>query len=85
MERGGFRLSPFLLMLYNKIEVEFPRIVYPKIQVKWDGVDYNKLESLRVETYAEFEALKGEFVLNFKEVTNKEVKKPVKKQTTLEV
>lgn len=76
-------------MIFVKKEVEvlieFPRVVYPKLQPKWDGKDYDKLESIRVENAQEYKALKIDFVLNFKEVTNKVTRKPAKKQTKLEV
>jgi hypothetical protein len=79
-----------MLFVKKEIEVpiEFPRVVYPKVQPKWDGVDYDKLEFIRVENAEEYKALKVEFVLNFKEVTNivkAKRKAPVKKQQKLEV
>lgn len=72
-------------MLFQKVAIEFPRVVYPKVQVKWDGLDYLKLESIIVDSLEEYQALKGEYVLNFREVTNQAPKKQVKKQTSLEV
>ena len=79
-------------MLYEEkkvqVLIEFPRIVYPSVQPKWDGKSYDKLESIRVENTEEYKALKVDFVLNFKEVTNivKEKRKaPAKKQQKLEV
>jgi hypothetical protein len=79
-----------MLFVKKEIEVpiEFPRVVYPKVQPKWNGVDYDKLAFIRVENAEEYKALKVEFVLNFKEVTNivkAKRKAPVKKQQKLEV
>ena len=79
-------------MLFVKKEVEvpidFPRVVFPSVQPKWDGKDYNKLEYIRVENAEEYKALKVDFVLNFKEVTNivkPKRKPPIRKQPKLEV
>ena len=79
-----------MLFVKKEIEVpiEFPRVVFPKIQPKWDGKTYSQLEYIRVENAEEYKALKVDFVLNFKEVTNivKEKRKaPAKKQQKLEV
>jgi len=78
-----------MLFIKKEIEVriEFPRIVYLKVQPKWDGVDYLKITPTRVESVEEYKALKGEYVLNYKEVTNivKPKKAPAKKQQKLEV
>ena len=71
-----------------EIPIEFPRAVFPKVQPKWDGKTYSKIEFIRVETLEEYQALKGNFVLNFKEVTNivkAKRKAPAKKQQNLEV
>ena len=71
-----------------EIQVEFPRIVYLKVQPKWDGSDYLKITPTRVESVEEYKALKGEYVLDYKEVTNSvKPKKKVlaKKQQKLEV
>jgi len=93
MERGGVKLLPFFMpMLFVKreiqVELEFPMVVYPKVQADWDGKDYSKLNTIRLETAEEYKALKIDFVLNFREVTN--IVKPkrtvaIKKQTKLEV
>ena len=76
-------------MLFMKkevqIQIDFPRVVYPKVQTKWDGKDYSKLDSIRVETAEEYKALKGDIVLNFREVVNKAPRKPSRKQTKSEV
>jgi hypothetical protein len=75
----------------KKVYISVPRIIYPQYQPDWDGKDYKKLESLRVETIEEIEALEGDYVLSFKEVTDsvkptKTPKKaPPKKQPKLEV
>jgi len=79
-----------MLFVKKEIEVpiEFPRVVYPKVQPKWDGLNYDKLEFIRVENAEEYKALKVDFVLNFKEVTNivkAKRKAPAKKQQNLEV
>ena len=79
-------------MLFVKKEIivpiEFPRVVYPSVQPKWDGKSYDKLDSIRVENAEEYKALTVDFVLNFKEVTN--IVKPkrkhhIRKQPKLEV
>lgn len=66
-------LFPFFIMKIfemKKVYISVPRVVYPQYQPKWDGKDYKKLESLRVETIEEIEALEGDYVLSFREVTN---------------
>jgi hypothetical protein len=70
-----------------EVQIEFPRIVYLKVQPKWNGSDYLKITPTRVESVEEYKALKGEYVLNYKEVTNsvKPKKAPAKKQPKLEV
>ena len=70
-----------------EIKIEFPRMVYLKVQPKWDGKDYRKLIPTRVESVEEYKALIGEYVLNYKEVTNivKPKKALAKKQPKLEV
>ena len=67
--------------------MKFPIIVYPKVQESWDGKDYDKLKTIRVENAEQYTAIEGDFVLNFKEVTNKAKAKraPAKKQQKLEV
>jgi hypothetical protein len=79
-------------MLFVKKEInvpiEFPRVVYPSVQPKWDGKSYDKLDSIRVENAEEYKALTVDFVLNFKEVTNivkPKRKPPIRKQPKLEV
>ena len=47
-----------MLMLYEEkkvqVPIEFPRIVYPSVQPKWDGKSYDKLDSIRVENAEEY-------------------------------
>ena len=78
-----------MLFIKKKIEVnlEFPIIVYPKVQESWDGKDYDKLKCIRVENAEQYKAIEEAFVLDFKEVTNKAKakKSPAKKQPKLEV
>jgi hypothetical protein len=79
-----------MLFIKKKIEVnmEFPIIVYPKIQKSWDGKNYDKLINIRLESAEEYKALDVDFVLNFREVTNSVKPKkvaPPKKQPKLEV
>lgn len=67
--------------------MEFPIMVYPKVQESWDGKNYDKLKAIRVESAEQYTAIKEDFVLNYKEVTNKAKAKkaPAKKQPKLEV
>ena len=93
MERGGVKLLPFFMpMLFVKkeiqVELEFPMVVYPKVQADWDGKDYSKLSTIRLESAEDYKALKIDFVLNFREVTKivkAKRKATIKNQPKLEV
>ena len=62
--------------------MEFPIMVYPKVQESWDGKDYDKLKAIRVESAEQYTAIKEDFVLNFKEVTNKPEAKKAPEEVT---
>jgi hypothetical protein len=70
-----------------EVQVDFPIMMYLKVQVDWDGKDYTKLKYKRVENLEEYNALKKDYVFSFKDVTNsvKPKRAPAKNQPKLEV
>lgn len=93
MGGGGAKVPPFfLLMIFiteeRQVEVQFPTIMYLKIQVDWDKTDFSKLKFKRVENIEEYKALKDDYVFSFRDVTNsvkRKRKATTKKQKNIEV